>query len=132
MGVPDQRMSAAVVWALHCRRADHVSARSDPVGERTHLGRVEEEVGDPAAMDVVVLVGDVGKYDAIGDLLACPARSRLLEVCFAWSGEAEKPKDRVRVLLQDLEPDAEDERVDLSKGSVSYVRLEQRKASRTL
>lgn len=68
---------------------------------RAHLGRVEEEVGDPPATDVLVLVRDVGEDDPARDLGPGPADGHVLEVALARRWEAKEPKDRVRVLAED-------------------------------
>lgn len=78
-----------------------------------HLGRIEEQVSDSSTMNVIVLVGDIGEDDSIGDFLTRPAKGRLLEVRLSWGREAEKPQDRVGDLDEDVEPDAENEGVDL-------------------
>lgn len=89
----------------------------------TYLGCVEEQVGDTSTMDVVVLVGDIGENDSICDLLTRPAKGRLLKVGLSWRGEAKKPQDRVRDLNEDIEPDAEDEGVDLEVRREISLRL---------
>jgi hypothetical protein len=68
-------------------------------------------------VNVLVLVGDIGEDDSTCDLLTRPTSGGVLEVRFSRCREAEEPKDRVRVLPQDVEPDAEDEWVDLVRGS---------------
>lgn len=83
--------------------------------EGAHLGCVEEQVSDSSTMDVIVLVGDIGEDDAVGDFLTRPAKSRLLEVRLSRRWEAQKPENRVGNLDEDVEPDAEDEGVDLKR-----------------
>lgn len=78
-----------------------------------HLGGVQEEVGDATSLHMFILIRDVGEDNSVGDLLAGPLRSGLLEVHLAGRREAEKPQDRIRVSLQNGEPEPEDVRVDL-------------------
>lgn len=95
------------------RTARHQRLPKQAARNRMHLGRIEEQVGDPAAVDVVVLLRDVGEDDAVGDFRTGPLERHLLEVRLAWRREAEQPEDRVAVLGEDREPDAEDVGVDL-------------------
>jgi hypothetical protein len=62
---------------------------------------------------VAHLIGDVGEDDSLGDGGAGPLERRFLETNLSRCGETKEPQDRVGVLLENIEPDAKDERIDL-------------------
>lgn len=51
--------------SVHLQRCQDETEDRNMVG--THLGGVEEEISDSTSVDVLVLVSDVGKVDAIRD-----------------------------------------------------------------
>jgi hypothetical protein len=51
--------------SVHLQRCQDETEDRNIVG--THLGGVEEEISDSTSVDVLVLVSDVGKVDAIRD-----------------------------------------------------------------
>jgi hypothetical protein len=76
-------------------------------GVRIALGRVEEEVADAGAGDVLVLGGNVCEGDARGYFLASPVEGGGFEVRFAEVGEAEEPEDGFGDAGEDAEPGSE-------------------------
>lgn len=88
---------------------------------KTNLGSIEEEIRDSTPTDMLVLVADVREDDAACDIGAGPSEGDVLQVVLAGSREAEEPKNRVGVLCEDREPDAEDEGVDLRHKKAAFI-----------
>lgn len=107
-------MSAAVVCALHYWKevVSYVDAKAQSRNS-AHFCRVQEQIGNAPSVDVVILVGDVGENDTIRDAFAGPLERCRFEMSFSRRWETQQPQDRVWVLLKDVEPDTEDERIDL-------------------
>lgn len=68
---------------------------------------------------MLVLVGHVGENDSVGDILTRPLSSSFLEMLFAGRREAKEPKNRIRMLLENGQPETENEGIDLKNVRVS-------------
>ena len=83
---------------------------------RVAFRRVEEQVADARASDVLLFGGHVGEDQAGGDALAAPFAGGAAEVGFAEFGEAEEPEVGFRGGGEDAQPGAEGCGVDLEGG----------------
>jgi hypothetical protein len=77
------------------------------------FGRVEEEVADARARDMLMFGGHIRKDDAGGDFLSRPLERCGFEVCLAEVGEAQKPEYCLRYAGEDAEPGSEGGGFDL-------------------
>lgn len=112
---------------LVARECEEGSARPQHVSRRcvrVALRRIQEEVADPGAGDVLLLRRHICEDDPPGEFFTGPRLRGPLQVRLAEFREPKQPKIGIWYALEDTEPGAEGSWINLDLGVSRVIRRE--------